>query len=249
MKRKWRYFCAMAAVATGAFVAGGVWAGGVPSTGALTYSGTLQKADDTPLSGAHSVQVNFWNSATPGTNALCQSTSNPVSLDASGRFSLSLPDTCASAVKSTPDIWQEVLVDDKSLGTVKLGTVPYALESGHAVAADTASNAMHADTASNATRADSASTSEAATGALQMTLKGLSTAITVVDTINMTTADTNVAGVQDCLTALPGQSTPQLPIVCTIAASRKCVSAGYNNGYFVGDAPPGGASRSIVCFK
>jgi hypothetical protein len=90
-------------------------------------------------------------------------TSTSIALD-SGRFSVALPDTCATAVKASPDAWAEVLVDGASLGRTKIGAVPYALEAGHAT---------NADNATNATNATAAGTASAAGGALKTTIDGL----------------------------------------------------------------------------
>jgi hypothetical protein len=126
------------AILAAGFFAGRALAGGIPSTAALTYSGTLEDATGAPLTGSHNIQVDFWNAAAGGTTPACLTTSVAVVLD-KGRFSVALPDTCASAVKASPDVWAEVLVDGASLGRSKIGAVPYAVEAGHATKADGAS--------------------------------------------------------------------------------------------------------------
>jgi hypothetical protein len=135
--RKWATLAASAiAIGTVAFLVGRAWAGGIPAMGALTYSGLLQDATGAPLTGDHPIQVRLWNAATPGTTPLCE-TQSTQTLSA-GRFSTALPDACTDAIKGNVDVWVEVAVDGVSLGTTKLGTVPYAVEAGHAVSANAA---------------------------------------------------------------------------------------------------------------
>jgi len=55
-----------------------------------------------------------------------------------GAFKMALPPTCTAAVQASPDLWVEVIANGESLGRTKLGAVPYALEAGHALAADVA---------------------------------------------------------------------------------------------------------------
>jgi hypothetical protein len=132
-----------------AFLAGRLGASGIPATGTLTYSGTLEDAAGAPLTGDRNIQVTFWGSATGGTTPLCLATAQTITL-AGGRFSVVLPDTCAAAVQSNKDVWVEALVDGNSLGLNKLGAVPYAIEAGHSTTADTATNAMQATSAAQA---------------------------------------------------------------------------------------------------
>jgi len=118
-------------IAATAFLAGRALAGGIPATGALTYSGLLQGAAGVALSGSHPIRVSFWNAASGGTTPLCQTASSSIALDA-GRFSVALPDTCTNAVRDNADAWAEVEVDGVSLGRTKLGAVPYAVEAARA---------------------------------------------------------------------------------------------------------------------
>jgi hypothetical protein len=172
MKKRNLYITGSALVAVAlaaAFFAGRALAGGIPATGALTYSGLLQDVSGAPLTGSHAIQVNFWSAATGGTTPLCQTASASITLDA-GRFSVALPDTCTDVVKANKDAWVDVLVDGVSLGRTKLGAVPYAVEAAHATSADTATSATSATTATNAT---TAATANAAGGALKTTIDGL----------------------------------------------------------------------------
>jgi len=127
------------AIACAAFFAGRVLAGGIPATGALTYSGLLQDANGAPLTGAHNIQVALWPAATGGTTPACQTTSASLTLNA-GRFSVTLPDSCTTTIQANADAWVEVLVEGASLGRSKLGAVPYAVEAAHASTAGAPEN-------------------------------------------------------------------------------------------------------------
>lgn len=123
---------AAASLVTLAFLGGKGWAAGVPTTGALTYSGNLESAGGTPLTGNHSIQVSFWNTASGGTSPLCQTVPSSLSLDPGGRFTLTLPDECATAVRNSANVWVQVTADGLSMERSKLGAVPYALEAAAA---------------------------------------------------------------------------------------------------------------------
>ena len=117
-------------------------AAGVPEVEALTYTGYLEGADGAALDGTRSIAVRFWESE-EAEDALCNAEAASLELVA-GRFQLALPKKCADAVKASPDVWADVVVDGSSLGRTKLGAVPYALEAGHATSADAASRASGA---------------------------------------------------------------------------------------------------------
>jgi hypothetical protein len=119
-----------------AYMVGRARAAGVPATAPLTYAGTLTDASGVPLTGSKNIQVQVWDAATAG-NIVCSTASSAQTL-AGGAFSVALPAACATGIHANPDLWSEVLVDGASLGRVKLGAVPYALE------ADSASNAVGA---------------------------------------------------------------------------------------------------------
>ncbi|MGE5787010.1 MAG: fibrinogen-like YCDxxxxGGGW domain-containing protein, partial [Myxococcales bacterium] len=72
-----------------------------------------------------------------GGNQVCATPSTSTNL-INGTFQVPLTDSCADAVRASPDLWLEVLVDGASLGRSKFGAVPYAVE------ARTASNAAGA---------------------------------------------------------------------------------------------------------
>ncbi|MGC4092732.1 MAG: hypothetical protein QM756_33595 [Polyangiaceae bacterium] len=130
------------ALAGGAFLAGGAWAGGIPTVApVLTYSGVLEDGAGVPLTGdTHNVALKLWTAETKGTAACDTGTPTPLALDVHGGFSVPL-DACADAIKANPNLWVEVLVDGATLGRAKLGAVPYALEAGHSTSADGANSA------------------------------------------------------------------------------------------------------------
>ncbi|HEY4159756.1 MAG TPA: hypothetical protein VGM29_16710 [Polyangiaceae bacterium] len=146
MNRKQMLLALSAALAFGSaatLVVEHVRAAGIPTTGALTYSGLLQDGAAAPLTGAtHTLEVKLWSASTAGT-LLCDtgSPTGPTTLDG-GRFSILLPDTCTTAIGTNPSAYSEVLLDGTSLGRSKLGAVPYAVEANHAVSTDSASGAL-----------------------------------------------------------------------------------------------------------
>lgn len=116
--------------ALGALITGLSFAEGISESEPLDYSGRLEAPDGTPLSGSHYIEVKLWNAGEEG-EALCSTGSEPVELEL-GRFTLSLPDSCTTAVGTAADTWVEVLVNGSSLGRTKTGAVPYAVEANHA---------------------------------------------------------------------------------------------------------------------
>lgn len=147
---KWAAISAGAAgVVAAAFVGGHAWAGGIPATGALTYSGLLQDAKGVALAGPEYMEVQFWNdpTATAATNLLCDTGTPTVTPLVNGHFSIPLPDTCTTKVGSNAGVYVDIIVGPTlqgatSLGTrVKIGAVPFAVEANHAVSADSATGA------------------------------------------------------------------------------------------------------------
>jgi len=124
----------------GTFVAVTARAAGIPAVSALTYSGYLESPDGTPLSNKVGVSIDVWNAASAGKKVCSVATTSitPVS----GRFQVTLPDACTTAVGDNADLWLEVTVDGTSLGRTKLGAVPYAVEASHAASADAAAGAL-----------------------------------------------------------------------------------------------------------
>jgi microcystin-dependent protein len=127
----------IAALTAAAFTVGRSSAAGIPASSALTYSGSLQAANGTPLTGSHTLEVRFW-SASSGGSTLCTSGEQANVALNSGRFSLALPDECTEAVKGNAEAYVEVVLDQSSLGRAKAGAVPYAVEAAQAVLASDA---------------------------------------------------------------------------------------------------------------
>ena len=154
MKSKRAKVAAGAAIAAAAgglgLMVGLAHAEGVPATAAFTYTGYLETPAGAPVDSAVSLIIKVWDNASTG-STVCATNAQDVT-PVAGRFQITLPDACATAVKASPNLWVELLVDGSSLGRTKLSAVPYALEAAHAV---------------NATNAS------AATGALKTTLDGL----------------------------------------------------------------------------
>lgn len=104
---------------------------GIPSSGALTYSGIVTDAAGNPLGSPQSVGVAVYNAASGG-KKVCEQAAQDTEVDATGHFQVGLPDACATAVGAQPDLWVEVSVAGSSLGRVKIGAVPYAIAAGDA---------------------------------------------------------------------------------------------------------------------
>lgn len=174
MKRsfKWAAIVAGAAsVLAAGFIGGRAWAGGVPSKGALTYSGMLQNPDGSALASAgHNLEIKLWSTGPTGGSVLCV-TAVPAptfTVDSGGRFSVQLDDACTGAIGANAGAFVEVLLDGNTLGRTKLGAVPYAIEANHALNADSATTAATANSATTAATAKSAlnaSTADSATTA------------------------------------------------------------------------------------
>jgi hypothetical protein len=107
-------------------------ADGIPTTGALAYSGRLEDVNGAPITGSKRIRIDVFDAVSGGANR-CTVTQT-VAL-ANGRFQIILPDPCTDAARANPNLWIEVVVDDESLGRAKLQAVPYAVEAGRASAA------------------------------------------------------------------------------------------------------------------
>jgi len=125
-----------------ALLAARAHAAGIPAANALTYTGYLETPEGAPVTAQVTVSVALWTAASGGRKA-CEAEAEKLT-PVSGRFQITLPDACTDAVKAQPDLWLETTIDDTALGRTKLGAVPYALEAGHAVSADTAAAAEDA---------------------------------------------------------------------------------------------------------
>jgi len=112
-------------------------AAGVPDpASALTYTGYLEDGAGAPLTGKHTVAVNFWADQMMSAKALCTGKLAATADLQAGRFQVPLPKDCVDAVNANPNIWVDVEVDGASLGATALGAVPYALQAGSAVSSD-----------------------------------------------------------------------------------------------------------------
>jgi hypothetical protein len=205
-------------------------AAGVPDMSALTYTGYLESADGAPLSGAHSVEVKFWESV-EAEEPLCSGGSPDTTLHA-GRFQVALPDSCSDAVKASPDIWVDVSVDGAPLGRTKLGTVPYALEAGHATLADQATLAV------DATHADAASTAD---GDLEARIQALEAIERPV--FELVSANPQDPDYEGCRT----QTGTFVPGACHRMAHYTCLARGYVTGWFRGDIVTD--AIGVICVK
>lgn len=139
LKRALPYAAVVIATASATLFVVRARAAGIPDAEVLTYTGYLEDGNGAPLIGDHSIAVRFWEADTGG-DAICSAELATAEL-VSGRFQVPLPATCAEAVQANPNLFVDVAVDGASLGRTKLGAVPYALEAGHATAADVASAA------------------------------------------------------------------------------------------------------------
>jgi hypothetical protein len=107
-------------------------ADGIPAASALSYAGTLEDADGSPVSGTKELRVGLFDAVSGGTEQ-CTMTQSVALTD--GRFQLVLPEACTAATRAQAELWVEVAVDGEALGRTKLAAVPYAVEAGRASAA------------------------------------------------------------------------------------------------------------------
>ncbi len=138
-KRKARVLSIVVGAGLVATFAVGYWvrgarAAGIPTTSAMTYSGLLTDTGGVPVTGAKNILVQFYDAVSAG-NTLCTIGPSPITLT-DGTFRVALPDDCTTAVHANPNVWVDVFVDGASVGRNKLGAVPYAVESSHAITAD-----------------------------------------------------------------------------------------------------------------
>jgi hypothetical protein len=139
----WRRIAVGASALAGALIiliAARSRAAGIPEADGMTYTGYLESSEGTPLTGEHSIAVQFWDSES-AKDDVCMGKLDAAELQ-SGRFQVQLPLSCSEAVKASPDVWVSVDVDGASLGRTKLGAVPFALEAGHAASASSATDAL-----------------------------------------------------------------------------------------------------------
>jgi len=107
-----------------------LWAEGIPSPNAMTYSGTLTDGGG-EATGNYMIEVRLW--AVGDVSAPRCTTSATAVMVTRGAFSLPLPDACTEAVRREPNLETEVVVNGMSLGrSGRLGAVPYAVEARRA---------------------------------------------------------------------------------------------------------------------
>jgi hypothetical protein len=161
---------------------GAALAGGIPTAApVMSYSGVLRNGEGKPLAETEKTfQLKLWSSATATGDPLCATPRTDIETDNLGHFSVPLDD-CVDAVKANADVYIEVIVNTVSLGTTKLGVVPYALETAHAVTADTANTANTANSANSANTASTANTANTAGGELANQLGSLGSRLTAVE--------------------------------------------------------------------
>lgn len=188
----------IASVAT--FAAMTARAAGIPAATALTYTGYLETPDGTPLTKASSVSLNVWNAATGG-KKVCATEPESIT-PVAGRFQITLPDVCTTAVSASPDLWLEATVDGTSLGRTKLGAVPYAVEAAHAASAASADDA----TGALATRLDALDKGVAKLAARLDNARSLAISKYDVDSdVTVTTTNWTWVGGTDQTTLAPGR--------------------------------------------
>jgi hypothetical protein len=242
--------CVLVASTLAALLARRALAGGIPATGTMSYSGTLQDASGALLTGNHNIELKLWSTVSGGADPLCTTGSHAVELQG-GRFSVPLPEKCTSMVKANSDTFADVLVDGASLGRTKLGAVPYAVEAGHATNADSATNATHASSADNATNASSATTASEAAGALQSSISTMQSQVAVLQ-------GTALQGMQDFVilrsfdaTSYDGCVANGIPQYCSNLAMEYCASQGHKFGLMTGGCGNGtcDGNRVVRCVK
>jgi hypothetical protein len=139
-----RSFGPLALAALGGYALHAAAEGG-PVDRPLFYAGSVS-ADGKPLEGTHSVSVKLYASETAGT-PLCATPSLAVEFR-SGHFRTDLASaeqSCREAVQGNADTWVELQVDTTLLPRSKVGAVPYALESTHALTATSLSGPQAAE--------------------------------------------------------------------------------------------------------
>ncbi len=105
---------------------GGSRAAGIPASSPMTFSGVVQNAGE-PVTTDTTVRIRLF-SALEGGSDLCE-TSEIVTPDAQGRFSLPLIDECTDVVSDNSTLFMELQVGSETLAPRQpLSAVPYAVE-------------------------------------------------------------------------------------------------------------------------
>jgi len=146
VKRLAAFGAVAVAASVGTLLAVRANAAGIP-VNQMTYTGYLETPEGTPVTKKVNLNVALWSDAKAGTK-VCETPAADTA-PVSGRFQITLKDECTAAVKASPNLWLELSVDGASLGRTPIGTVPYAIEAGHATLADSASKADKASAAAD----------------------------------------------------------------------------------------------------
>jgi hypothetical protein len=119
-----------------------VRADGIPDMNPLYYSGTLTEGGQ-PVDGTRALTINVWPDGSASTMPLCQTVVSATSV-VGGQFRVPLASTCKAQLNQNNNAWVEVVDGATSLGRIKIGTVPYAVEADHAARATSATTAATA---------------------------------------------------------------------------------------------------------
>ncbi len=107
----------------------------VPQLDPLTYTGVITN-NGVAFAGDRDIKLSVCDQPSGGT-CQCQTGSALVPVDSNGRFKILLPATCVAALRAAQEPYIDVLVSAASIGRVKVGAVPYAIESVHSANSDT----------------------------------------------------------------------------------------------------------------
>jgi hypothetical protein len=200
------------------------WAGGIPATNALTYVGLVENGSG-PVSGMHNIQVALYDAVTAG-DLLCQTASTSTMLT-NGRFSLQLPNSCATAIGAHANTWVDVLVDGGDTGRTMVEAVPYAIEANHAVNADNATGALATTVAQMQTNIT----------ALQTKVAALEAAPAPLTEVTITDINPSAGFAAECFGTIPGMNGGNYGIndSCLLAATYTCIDLGYKGGWLTGN--------------
>jgi len=111
------------------YLIGHARANGIPTGGALVFSGVLEE-NNTPVNDPRSFYATVFDAESAG-NSVCSTPPTVIQVN-NGSFRLPLPSQCEDAVKQNPNLWIQIGVGTDVLPRTKLSAVPYALEAGRA---------------------------------------------------------------------------------------------------------------------
>jgi hypothetical protein len=227
-----------------------VLAEGAPTIRPLFYAGTLESGGKL-ASGAHSIVLTFFDAETAG-KQLCVSETNKAPVDA-GRFRVEVGADCVATMKKSPDVWIALKftgpdgVPHELPERTKVGAVPYAMETAHAVEAQ---HALKADLATNAGSATEATHAKSADTATRATSADSATNCTNAEKSKALELHAHDAVLADA----PGDgwfvqcfNNPGDALACSLMANRWCGAHGYSGGWYVGES--NGTFRTVNCIK